>query len=96
MQPAPPQPNTNGMAIGSLVCSLLGFAGLAFIGPIIGIVLGISAKKEIARTGENGSGLAQAGIIIGIVQLVLGALLVIGFIILIIIGALAESASTGL
>ena len=67
-EPSPtPQPNpapymaaerpTNLMAI----LSLIG----AFIAPPAGLVLGILAQRQIARTGEEGAGLAKAGAIIG-------------------------------
>ena len=48
---------TNTMAILALVMS--------FVFAPAGLVLGIVARKQIARTGEEGSGLALAGIIIG-------------------------------
>jgi hypothetical protein len=50
-------PPTNAMAIAALVCALT-------IAPV-GLGLGIAARKQIRRTGEQGDGLALAGIIIG-------------------------------
>lgn len=50
---------TNTMAIVALVCAFV-FAPLA-------IVFGHMAKKQIAQTGEEGSGLATAGLVIGYV-----------------------------
>jgi hypothetical protein len=61
---------TNGMAIASLVCSLLGW--LCGIGPILGIIFGILALNKIKQTGEGGRGLAIAGIAIGAVLIVFG------------------------
>ena len=49
-------PGTNGLAVASLVCAFL-FAPL-------GLVFGLIAKSQIKRTGEDGDGLATAGIII--------------------------------
>jgi len=57
---------TNVMAILSLV--------FAFIFAPLGIVFGAMAKKQIARSGEQGSGLAKAGFWLGIVFTVLGVL----------------------
>jgi hypothetical protein len=51
---------TNTMAILSLV--------FAFVFPIAGIILGHMAKKEIRRTGEEGDGLATAGLVISYVH----------------------------
>ena len=58
----PPQPpygpprGTNTMAILALV--------LAFVFPPAGIVLGHVAKKQIRQTGEQGDGLATAGLVL--------------------------------
>ncbi len=74
--PPPPGPGypqavgTNGMAIASLVCSLLGW--LCGVGPILGIIFGILALSKIKQTGEGGRGLAIAGIAIGAVLTVFG------------------------
>jgi hypothetical protein len=61
---------TNGMAIASLVCSLLGW--LCGIGPILGIIFGVLALNKIKETGQGGRGLAIAGIAIGAVLIVFG------------------------
>lgn len=44
---------------------------LAIVVPIAGIVVGIIARREVARTGEEGRGLSTAAIIVGIVLSVL-------------------------
>jgi hypothetical protein len=48
---------TNTLAVVSLV--------LAFVCAPAGLVLGIVARRQIRRTGEEGAGLALAGIIVG-------------------------------
>ena len=73
---AAPAAGTNGLAIASLVCSVVGV--LCGIGSIAGIVLGIIALNQIKQTGQGGRGLALAGIIVGAVLLALG---VIGYIV---------------
>lgn len=63
-----PAQKTNPLAIASLVSSLIGI--LPFIcglGSIIGIVLGVVALNQIKTSGENGRGLAIAGIAVGAV-----------------------------
>jgi hypothetical protein len=55
-----PRP-TNTLAILALV--------MAFAFPPAGLVLGIIARKQIRETGEEGDGLALAGIIIGAIAL---------------------------
>ena len=54
---------TNTMAIVSLILSLVGL--VTGITAPIGAVLGHMARKQIRETGEEGDGLALAGIIIG-------------------------------
>lgn len=67
-------PKTNTMAIFGLI--------LAFIIPVVGLILSIVAKSQIKKRSEGGSGLATAGIVISIVvmlaQLGLSFLLVLG------------------
>jgi len=66
---APPgMQRTSRMAIWSLILSVVGLAGL---GSLAGIALGISARRRIAETGERGAGLAIAGIAVGIVTLLI-------------------------
>ncbi len=50
---------TNGLAIAALV--------VAFVLAPAGIVLGVVARKQIRQTGEEGDGLALAGIVVGAV-----------------------------
>jgi hypothetical protein len=56
------------MAIAALVTSLL-------CAPL-GIILGLVARSQIKRTGQPGNGLATAGIVIGVLSMLLGLLLV--------------------
>lgn len=72
-------PGTNGLAIGSLVASILGYPLLAacYSGVaawVTGIVLGIFALNQIKKTNQPGRGMAIAGIAVGATGLVLGAL----------------------
>jgi uncharacterized protein DUF4190 len=62
----------NKMAIWSLVLSILTLGGL---GSVAGIWLGVAARRRVAETGERGRGLAVAGIIVGIITL----LVAVGF-----------------
>ena len=75
-------PGTNGKAIAALVCSL---SGLVFCGlpSIAGIILGIIAMRETKRTGQDGFGLAVAGLAIGAVIVVL-MLLYVAFMVFIV------------
>jgi hypothetical protein len=70
---------TNGLAIASLVCSLGGL--VTCISAPVGVVLGHVARRQIRQTGEDGAGMATAGLVIGYIFTVLGVLL-LGFYIL--------------
>lgn len=65
----PPARQTNGLAIASLVFSLLWLFG---VGSILAIVFGILARRRIKRSEgqETGAGLALAGAVIGIAGIV--------------------------
>jgi Domain of unknown function (DUF4190) len=75
---------TNTMAILALV--------MAFVFAPAGLVLGIVARKQIRQTGEDGDGLALAGIIVGGV---VTALFVLMFVFLILAFSAASSYSFG-
>jgi hypothetical protein len=67
---APARPvGTNGKAIAALVTSL---SGLFFCGvpSIVGVILGIIAMRETKRTGQEGHGMALAGVIVGALSVV--------------------------
>ena len=68
---APAAAGNNSLATASLVCSIVGLF-CAGVLSVVGIVLGFVALNQIKQTGQGGKGMAQAGIIVGIVSLVLG------------------------
>ncbi|WP_372452103.1 DUF1707 and DUF4190 domain-containing protein [Streptomyces oryzae] len=74
--PAPP-PRTNGTAIGALVCGVL--TPMYGLTAIPAVILGHKAKAEIRRTGEQGDGLATAGLVLGWLA-ICGVLAIIGLI----------------
>ena len=71
-------PRTNGMAIAALACGIGGF--FVFPASFAAVVLGHVARREIRRTGEAGDGMATVGLILGYIGSVIGALVVLGFI----------------
>jgi hypothetical protein len=74
---------TDGYAIASVICGVLGV-------PILPIVLGVIARNRIRESGgmKDGNGLAIAGIVLGAVQIVIWVV-----VILVIIGVAAGTSS---
>ncbi len=66
----PPAPKTNGLAVASLILSILTLVG---VGSILGIVFGFVSRAQIRRShgAQKGSGLGLAGIIVGFVTVAL-------------------------
>ena len=61
----PPKP-TEGFAIASLACGIVGLVGVPIVGSILAIVFGAVARKRIAAHPDlGGADLARAGTIIG-------------------------------
>ena len=91
----PMAPATSGYAIASLICSLLGYIGVFGFGPLLGIIFGHLALREIDRSNGalQGRGIAQAGLILGYIALGLVLLLVAIFAIIFIVGAGASMLS---
>jgi Domain of unknown function (DUF4190) len=77
----PAGPGTNGMAIASMVVSLVGAVGLICYGiggvlGLVGAILGHLARKQIREQSQGGDGMALAGIIVGWASVVLALIIV--------------------
>ncbi|WP_165964507.1 MmpS family transport accessory protein, partial [Actinomadura sp. KC216] len=73
-----PRPGgTNTLAIASLV---LGITWLCWIGSILAVVLGHVSLSQIKRTGQSGRGMAIAGLILGYIGILAGAIVIIFFV----------------
>ncbi|MGH8971665.1 MAG: DUF4190 domain-containing protein [Acidimicrobiia bacterium] len=69
---------TDGYAIASIACSAAAFFGAFIVGSIAGVVFGRMAQARIAADPTlQGEGLAQAGIILGWVGVVVGGLFLV-------------------
>lgn len=87
--PAPAPPNNSN----AIVALVLGIASLAFcqlIGPAA-VIVGQRARREIARTGEQGDGMALAGVITGAIASALLAVALLAVVVLVVL-AVAGSA----
>jgi hypothetical protein len=79
--PTPYQPGTpvtaiyvqgsrsNGSAVASFVIGILSWFLCPIVGGLAAVILGHVARGQIRRTGEGGSGLAMAGLILGYVHI---------------------------
>ncbi|MGD0701964.1 MAG: DUF4190 domain-containing protein [Trebonia sp.] len=84
--PYPAARPTNGLAIAALVCGIAQFVtGFTFIPAII---CGHIARRQIRRTGEQGDGMAIAGLILGYVG---GAIFIV---LVLVVALLLTKAST--
>ena len=95
VQPHPPQPS-NGQAVAGFV---LGICGLAFLVLSVGIlfvvslpcsvlgwIFGVKGRRRADRDGLGQRGLAQAGLIMGVIGTVLGVLALVGWILVFALG----------
>ncbi len=67
----PASQRTNSLAVCALICALL-----PGIPPLAAIPVGLAARRRIRQTGERGSGIAAAAILIGSLELLLLIVLV--------------------
>jgi hypothetical protein len=86
-----PQNSTNSMAIASLVVSLASVVVACGTTSFIGLILGIIGMRETKRTGQEGYGLALAGVIIGAIPTVLWILWLVGVVFFGILGAASST-----
>jgi peptidoglycan biosynthesis protein MviN/MurJ (putative lipid II flippase) len=70
-QPAPVR--TNGLAIASMV---LGITGVS----ILAVILGHVAHSQIKRTGDDGKGMATAGLVLGYIGTILYLVMIIALV----------------
>lgn len=62
--PGYPATTTNGLAVAALILGILGF-GTCGVTSVLAIILGHISLSQIKRTGEQGHGMALAGVILG-------------------------------
>jgi hypothetical protein len=80
-QQVPPSRPTNGLAIASLVTSLVGLT-LCGVPGVVGAIMGHVARRQIRERGEDGDGMALAGVLVGWISF---ALVFLGFVLVIVL-----------
>ncbi|HVX05425.1 MAG TPA: DUF4190 domain-containing protein [Rhodanobacteraceae bacterium] len=86
-------PRTSSLAIVSLIFGILAYLFLPFLGALIAVICGHSARSEIRHAPPGtleGDGLALAGLILGWIQLACTAIAIV-FVVLVLFGAIAFS-----
>lgn len=86
-------PRTSSMAIVGLIFGILAWLFLPFVGALIAVICGHSARSEIRRAPPgtiDGDGLALAGLILGWIQLAC-TVIAVAFVVLALLGAIAFS-----
>ena len=89
-------PRTSGTAVASLIFGILSWIMLPFIGALLAVVLGHSARSEIRRAPPGtieGDGMALGGLILGWVHLAF--FIVVVMLIFMFLGGLAFLAHLG-
>jgi hypothetical protein len=83
-------PQTNQKALWSMILGILGVVCCGIFAGIPALILGNSAKKEIAASGgaQTGDGMAKAGVILGWISI---AFSILGIIFVIATGALSNA-----
>jgi len=83
-------PQTNQKALWSMILGILGIVCCGIFAGIPALILGNSAKKEIAASGgaQTGDGMAKAGVILGWISI---AFSILGIIFVIATGALSNA-----
>ena len=79
-------PPTNSNAIVALVLGIASLLVCSLAGPVA-IVIGQRARREIRQTGEQGDGMALAGVITGVVATALMVVVIVAVIVIIIVAA---------
>ncbi len=71
-----PSRNTNGLAIASLVCGVLGFSTCG-VTSILAIIFGHISLGQIRRNDEDGRGLGIAGLVLGYVAVAIALIIIV-------------------
>ncbi|OPC81453.1 hypothetical protein B4N89_11270 [Embleya scabrispora] len=73
-----PQPGTNGLAIASMI---LGIVWIYWLGSLLAVIFGHIALAQTARTGQEGRGMAIAGVVLGWVGMAVLAVVIVALIV---------------
>jgi S1-C subfamily serine protease len=69
MPPTPPLPRRNRLAVTSLILAVLGIPFFGALTGLVAVILGLLALSAIRRTRQKGTGMAVAGVILGVLDM---------------------------
>lgn len=75
---APPPRGTNGMAVAALIAGISGLL-LCGVPSLVGVILGHVSMKQIKGSGEEGRGMAVAGLVLSYLGVILWTLFLWGW-----------------
>jgi hypothetical protein len=64
----------NSKALWSMILGIVGLVCCGLFAGVPAIILALSARKEIERTGQAGSGMATAGLVLGVISVIWGVI----------------------
>jgi hypothetical protein len=85
--PAVQPRKTNSMAVASLVLALVSWFLCGVVFSIVAIILGLTAREQIAETGENGRGMATFAIWMSYIHIAISIAVFVVVLVLVIRGA---------
>lgn len=92
---------TNGFAVASMICGILGVVGLCgyaiggLLPAILAVVFGHLARGQIRRNAEQGAGLALSGLIMGYIVIGLAVIVILFFLLLFLLPIAAATTARG-
>ncbi len=92
--PPPVQRRTNGLAITSLILGIASWVILPLVAAVAAVIFGHIAQRQVKQSGEDGQGLALAGLILGWLNIAL-TVLTICFFGVFVLGCFGIVASSG-
>jgi hypothetical protein len=88
---------TNSLAVVSMIFGIISWLLCPIVASLVAVITGHSARSQIQRTGEGGSGMAMAGLVLGYINLgIVGLFLVFWLLFfggLAVVGAIGASTS---
>lgn len=80
---------TNGFAVASLIAGIATWVLCPVIAAIVAVICGHAARSQMKLSGEGGSGMAVAGLILGYIQIAIVGVFAVFWVLVLVIGGIA-------